>query len=220
MRVLTAGIALILLAGAPAAAHPGHGADVVAVEGDNFRYAPETITVGVGDAVVWFWQGEVARNHSVTADPGQAEQFDSDPQGPPSNQTHPVGDSFSHVFRNEGRFTYHCRVHPSMQGAVEVVALPDPGRPLKLSNLRADASGRRLEVRFRLSKAADVVARIAHRRGDRWRAVKTLDRRAARGQNRFGMAVGNLGPGRYRLSLAAYDDANRRVEKRLRFSLD
>ncbi len=109
MRRLTAAVALILCTAAPAGAHPGHGAEAVTVDGDATRFTPAEVTIGVNENVFWFWEGAISRNHSVTADSGQSESFDSDPDGPPTNETHPQGDSFSHVFRHEGQFTYHCR---------------------------------------------------------------------------------------------------------------
>jgi plastocyanin len=220
MRRLAAAIALTLFAVAPAGAHPGHGGEAVTIEGDAFRYSPPSARIAVGEPVVWFWQGTLARNHSVTADPGQAEQFDSDPAGPPTNATHPEGDSFSHVFTHEGQFWYHCKVHAEMQGFVEVVQLPGQGERLRLRKLKVAPRDERIEVRFRLSAAADLALRIAERREGRWQTVKTLYRKADSGKNLLKLPIGRLDDGRYRLSLAAYDEANRRVEAKDRFSLD
>ena len=219
MRRLALVATLVLCSTAPAGAHPGHGAEPVTIDGDAFRYTPQSVTVAVGDTVVWFWQGAVARNHSVTADSGQAEQFDSDPGGPPTNDTHPAGDSFSHVFTHEGRFTYHCRVHSDMTGVVEVVRLPGQGPPLKLSGLRVSARDTRIEVRFRLTAAADLALRIGERSNNHWHTVKSLYRSGDKGKNRLKVPVGDLDDGSYRLTLAAYDAANRRAEARQRFSL-
>ncbi len=220
MRRLAAGIALgLCFAVAPAGAHPGYGGDSVTIEGDAFRYSPPSVTVAVGEPVVWFWQGTLSRNHSVTADPGQAEQFDSDPGGPPTNDTHPEGDSFTHVFSHEGQFWYHCRVHAEMQGFVEVVRLPGQGERLRLSKLEVAPRGERIEVRFKLSAVADLALRIAERRERRWHTVKTLYRKADSGKNRLKLPAGGLEDGHYRLSVAAYDEANRRAEAKDKFSL-
>jgi plastocyanin len=205
-------VVAVFLVGTPGtAAHPGHGADAVTIEGDAFRFAPELTTVGVGDTVIWFWEGSLFRNHSVTADPGQAEQFDSDPGATPTNAGHPWGSSFSHSFTRKGRFAYHCKVHPSMRGVVEVVDVPDriAGAP-KIRALRIDSGRRRPLALFRLSERAELVGRIAKRRGGRWREAESFFERARRGKNRFAVPVRGLGPGRYRLSLIAYDAANRR----------
>src|SRR5688572_12196058 len=80
VRGLAGATALVLvLLPAASGAHPGHGLEPVVVDGDSFAYEPATVTVGVGDSLVWTWDGNLFNNHSVTADPGQAEQFDSDP---------------------------------------------------------------------------------------------------------------------------------------------
>lgn len=207
-RLAIATAVLVLGATAAAPAHPGHGADSVTVAGDTFRYSPFRITVGTGDAVVWFWDGRV-RNHSVTADPGQAEQFDSDPGGPPTNASHPEGSSFSHVFQNEGVFTYFCKNYANMRGEVEVVELPPATAAPRLSDLRV-SDGPDATARYRLSKRAQVVARIAERRKRGWRTVASFSRTGGAGQNRLGLGGEDLGEGRHRLSLVAYDDADQR----------
>lgn len=156
----------------------------------------------------------------MTSDPGQAEQFDSDPEGPPTNEAHPVGSSFSHVFNNVGRFTYYCKTHPNMRGAVDVVAIPGPAEPPRLSGLRVSTRGASATARFRLSRRAQVVGRIAEQRGDRWRTVKSFYRRGRSGANRIRLPAGALEEGRYRLGLVAYDSADRRSnDVRVQFSL-
>jgi plastocyanin len=220
VRALAAATAALccLIAG-PASAHPGHGAEPVTIEGDSFSYSPQNVTVAIGQPVIWFWKGTIARNHSVTADPGQAEQFDSDPHGPPDNQTHPEGDYFSHTFRTEGRFTYHCKVHPDMTGVVEVIRLPGQGPPLKLSKLRVTPRAEKIKVRFRITARADLALRIGEHANHRWRTVKSVYRSADKGANRLKLPVRDLEDGPYRLTVTAYDAANRRTEARKRFSL-
>lgn len=184
------------------AAHPGHGPSQVSVGGGAFF--PNAITVATDDTVLWFWTGPDL-NHTVTADPGQAESFDSDPTGVP---VHPRNDVFSHRFTHVGRFTYFCRVHPAtMRGAVQVVKPPplDETRP-RLSRVRANgASG---YLRFRSSERATVLARIERRRRGRWRAARSFDVEAKRGRNRARMPLRGLASGRYRARLVAYDRAD------------
>jgi plastocyanin len=220
MRRAGLAVALALCAAAPASGHPGHGAEAVNIQGDTARFTPGEVTVGVGDAVVWFWNGTFARNHSVTADPGQAETFDSDPAGPPTNETHPPGDSFSHTFRTVGRFTYHCQVHATMTGVVNVVEVPAGARPLRLSGFRVIARGDGVEARFRLSRRADLVGRVSERRRGDWRAVDTFNATGRKGRNEVEVPSGSLDADhRYRLALTAYDFLNRRASARDRFSL-
>ena len=213
MRRLASATALVfaLLPAAGAGAHPGHGFEPVLVDGDSFAFEPASVTIGVGDSLVWTWDGNLFNNHSVTADPGQAEQFDSDPGRLPTNNTHPRGSSFSHVFAHKGTFTYYCKVHPTMRGSVDVIAVPDavPGPP-RLRSLELEAKGERVRASFRLSEKADVVGRIAARKGGRWRTVDSFSQRARPGANELRVPADDLKPGAYRLTLVAYDGADRR----------
>lgn len=209
-----AGLAAWATIGAgPAGGHPAHGTKQVTVRGDLQTYEPESVTIWDGDSVGWKWQGG-AGDHSVTADAGQRERFDSDPDGPPAVGTHPDGDGFTHLFTKPGTYTYYCRTYPTMQGEVVVRALPG-SRP-RIRNLRVRATS----ARFRLSKRADVVGRIESRRSGDWRIVKSFARRGRRGRNRIDLPTGSLEAGRYRLSLMAYDLWTRRSRvHRERFSL-
>ncbi len=218
MKRLAAVALLTLCSVAPAGAHPGHGAIAVTVDGDATRYSPAEVKIGVNDSVVWFWSGVVSRDHSVTADAGQAEAFDSDPAGPPTAATHPDGDSFSHTFRHKGRFTYHCQVHPEMTGVVNVVGLPG-SEDLRVNGFRVAGRDDSIHVRFTLSRRADVVFRLTQWRKPNWEAVKTLSRKARKGRNVFDFPARNLDAGRYRLALTAYDARNGRAAIQGPFSL-
>ena len=202
------------LGAAARAAHPGHGPGQVLIGAGT--YSPRTIRVATGDRVLWFWNGPDV-NHTVTAEPGQAEAFDSDPGGIPLHQRNHV---YSHDFTQAGSFRYFCRVHPeTMQGVVEVVA-PPPGdvtRPV-LSRVRASSTTGRL--RFTVSEPATVLVRVERRRKSRWRARRDFDVAAKRGQNRARMPLRGLGAGAYRARLVAYDDAdNASREAIVRFRL-
>ncbi len=189
----------------PAGAHPGHGGSPVTVDGDSFAYAPAALKVAIGDTVIWTWQGSVFRNHSVTADPGQVEEFDSDPAGPPTTATHPPGDGFVHTFSHEGTFTYFCRTHPAMRGSVEVITLPSQGRPPRIRGLRIEGA----LATYRLSRSAAVVARIARPPSAGGRVVESLSKRGRPGKNTLRIPRADLAPGRYELRLIAYDSADR-----------
>src|ERR687884_1486227 len=86
--------------------------------------APATVQIDPGDTVHWTFSGPDT-NHSVTADAGQTEMFDSDPGNDVPN--HMVGDPFDWTFRTPGSFTYYCKVHPfTMKGRVNVGPQPNP----------------------------------------------------------------------------------------------
>lgn len=73
---------------------------------DN-RFEPREVTIKVGEAVRWEFQG--GAKHDVVAKDGQ---FVSD--------LLKTG-SFTHVFTQPGVFKYDCSIHPEMVGVVRVV---------------------------------------------------------------------------------------------------
>ena len=188
---------------ATVAAHPGHGPVPIDVAGQAFT--PNEVRVGTGDTVLWVWAGPDL-DHTVTADPGQLERFDSDPDGTPE---HKADDSFSHFFDRPGSYTYFCRRHPDqMKGTVRVVELPglgDTKRP-RLTGVHVGPQGRR--VAFWLSERAIVLVRIQRRARGKWRSVRDFDVFARRGRQRPLLPLRGLSPGRYRVHLVAYDDAD------------
>ncbi|MDF2771057.1 MAG: blue (type 1) copper domain protein, partial [Geminicoccaceae bacterium] len=92
----------------PAAQHPETQApDTVIVTIRQFRYERDTITVKVGDVVVWRNADQL--EHTVTADSGAFESPLIKPGGEWSNR-----------FGVAGRFSYHCMPHPFMKAVVHV----------------------------------------------------------------------------------------------------
>jgi plastocyanin len=195
---------LLLPGGAPG--HPGHGNQVVNLA--NTQFTPASYSIYEGDVVVWSWAGPDT-NHSVTADPGQAEQFDSDPTGPPTSESHPVGSSFTHVVRRAGRYTYFCKVHPTMRGSVEVKKL-DASRPqisaIRVKPRRFCRRCRRPVLEVAVSEDVNVSGELERRKRGRWRPVRTIGQMFfPAGRRRKPISIGGLRPGRYRLVLAARD---------------
>lgn len=74
----------------------------------EFAYEPDPVVVQVGGKVTW--QNEDAAPHTATADDGS---FDTG--------TIEKGKLGSATFKEPGTFTYHCEIHPTMHGTVEVV---------------------------------------------------------------------------------------------------
>ena len=210
-------VAALVAAPAPTLGHPGHGPTEVYVA-DNI-FSPGTATIATGDTVVWKWYGPAA-NHSVTADPGQAESFDSDPGKQPAEIDHATGFVFTHTFTDLGRFTYVCRVHPAMRGTVIVIAPVAPDvigprltkvslRPNRICGRHTRSCGRtRTYLRLTSSEPASIVARIDRRKRGRWRLVRTLSLRAPQGPSRTRLRVNGLEPGPFRLRLVAYDNSD------------
>jgi plastocyanin len=92
---------------------PGVVADGTSVDIKLFQFKPKELEVKRGGMVTWM-NGD-AIDHSVTSgNPGKpTDAFDSD--------FFAQGASFSHTFTESGTFTYFCRRHPHMQGAVKVL---------------------------------------------------------------------------------------------------
>lgn len=90
------------------ATSPAPAPETHAVTIQNFSFAPATLTVKVGDTVVWTQEDSVS--HTVTSDTG-------------SELSSPLltkGKTFAHTFTKRGTFSYHCTPHPSMKANVIV----------------------------------------------------------------------------------------------------
>jgi plastocyanin len=80
------------------------GAGVTIVD---FAFQPAYVVVGAGSTVSWYNAGGAP--HTATSDFGA---FDSGTLG--------SGGGFSTTFWTPGTYTYHCAIHPSMVGTVQV----------------------------------------------------------------------------------------------------
>ena len=240
-------LATALAFGTTASGHPGHGPGHVGIEALSFT--PETVRVVEGGPVVWSWNGEGGEQtrHSVTADPGQAESFDSDPGVAPTEIQHARGDYFTHTFSTPGTYTYQCKVHSAaMRGKVVVLEKfnsdpgPAPGgqKPPRLTAMSV-AQGRectrrrpcrraRAVLTVDLSAGAELVGRVqrrhprraATRRSRGWSSVRSFYFQARPGLSRRALPVAGLRPGGYRLLVRAYDrDGTRTDQAFARFSL-
>jgi plastocyanin len=203
LAVAMCGAGLALIGAAPAAAHPGHGPTVVTVGG--LAFSPSSVVVLAGDTVIWDWAGPDT-DHSVSAEPGQAEAFDSDPGRSAAEIRHPRGHVFPHLFRQAGTYRYVCRVHPTMRGEIVVRAggPPRDGTPPAFTGLRVIGT----VAHARLTEDADVGATI--RAWGRRRTLRTFGRAGFTGTNRYRLPVRGLAAGRYILRLTAVDDAGNR----------
>jgi plastocyanin len=92
-------------------------------------YDPPTISVTVGDTVMWI--NEDREGHTVTSGQGSGrfgwmgDDFGS-PDGIFESGRFMLGDSWSHTFQEEGTFRYFCVIHPWMEGIINVEqVIPD-----------------------------------------------------------------------------------------------
>lgn len=86
------------------------------IEISNFSFQPNMLTVPAGTEVTW--NNRDPAFHTVTSDDGS---FDSDDIM--------SGGRFSHTFDQPGSYSYHCKVHPSMQGMIQVIETSAAGTP-------------------------------------------------------------------------------------------
>jgi len=103
-------LAALALAAAPAAAGgPAPPGPTSAIH--DRIYSPAAITVAAGQTITW--RNETLGPHTVTS---TSELFNSGRiEG---------GTGFSLKFSNPGTFDYYCTIHPTMKGAVTVLAIP------------------------------------------------------------------------------------------------
>jgi len=218
LAAFAAALASASLAGG-ASSHTGHGAIRVSVAA--FAYAPKEIQLVTGDVVNWVWDGPDT-NHTVTADPGQAESFDSDPGVPAGSVQHSEGDNYFDAFYRAGRFTYSCRVHPFMQGTIVV---RDPFKP-RISRFAVSPEAfctapgcRRGRLRILISEEAVLRGRIQRRTPAGFRNVRRLGPlRIPIGRSGHRLPLTGLPPRRYRVVASATDTgANRSKRARATF---
>jgi plastocyanin len=76
----------------------------------TFKFAPGTLTVKVGTAVVW--TNPTGAPHTVTSDSGDPASF--------NGMLNPNGGTYRFTFTQPGTYTYHCSVHPYMTATITV----------------------------------------------------------------------------------------------------
>jgi len=93
----------------------------------DFSFTPPSVTIQVGDTIVWTNAGGV---HTVTGDAS------TDPFG--SNAI-PV--SCSETFTKPGTFAYHCEFHASFGMRGTVIVMPATTTPLRIMSVSAEPAG-------------------------------------------------------------------------------
>ena len=175
-RALVVAAVAALVSAAPAAAAPKQAEVSVQFS----AYGPSQLDVLPGTSVVW--SNVSQRTHTVTADD---ETFDSGHLDP--------GARFRVTFARPGTYTYHCTIHSSIRGEIDVrrvildtlpTAAVPVGSNVDFSGRTADAKPIRIERRVSGSRFA-TVARAVAGRGGAWHvavpATVTGDYRAVSG---------------------------------------
>ena len=195
-------VSLLLPGGA--AAHPGHAVATVDV-GQN-SYAPAEITIFVGDGINWVFRGPDT-NHSITADPGQIESFDSDPAT--RRPCTPSTTRYYHDFYGLGTYTYHCKVHPEMRGTIHVENPQPPAlrsakvKPSELCNGRGCPEAK---LKVEVGETANIVGTIQRRGKKNWKEVREIGPTAVEtGKSALPLDIEGLKPDKYRAVVRAQD---------------
>ena len=174
-----AGVAAAAVAGVAAspalAAEPHHASTGPRVAMEFAAFDPERIDAVAGDTVTWH-NDSVAR-HTVTADDGS---FDSGALF--------GGDSYARRFGAPAVVRYHCSVHPSMRGEVDVRRVlldaprepAAPGRPFTLTGRAALPAGGIVSIERDAGADGFVPVAKATVGGDRAFATSLRPRRTAR----------------------------------------
>jgi plastocyanin len=182
--LVPAPLALLLLL---AAAGPASAAERL-VNVVDFEFQPKTLQVDPGDTVTWTFSDG---GHTTTANPGQAEKWDS---GPAAN---PAGFRLRHTFRNPGRYGYICIPHGSfMTGVVQVGRDEFPKSQRSFKQTRRSSS---ITMSFRLLEPAKVTVRL------RGPSRRTATRRRLE-PGRHSIKLSRLHAGRYSGTVTFEDD--------------
>ncbi len=106
LALLVAVLSVALVTGVTAGATtPRRALHTIQMKG--FKYRPDSLRIGGGDTVLFVNADD--EPHSISID---TIEFDSGDIAP--------GSKFRWVFRQKGRFRYHCEVHPKMKGLLIV----------------------------------------------------------------------------------------------------
>jgi plastocyanin len=76
---------------------------------DDLAFAPQTVTVSVGQVLQWKNTGQVM--HTVTFDGAQSCLTDAQLNG---------GSTWDVTFSQAGTYAYRCTIHPQMTGTITV----------------------------------------------------------------------------------------------------
>lgn len=93
----------------------------------NFRFLPPSVTIEVGDEVLW--RNASIHEHTVTLDPAETERDDlpQRPEGAETFNSGPIepGQTFRHRFEVAGEYRYFCIPHQHREMTGTVVVLED-----------------------------------------------------------------------------------------------
>jgi plastocyanin len=89
----------------------------------DYQWSDSDINLDLGEHATWYWTGPDTM-HSVTGQPPNASQWDSDPGSLPQ---HNIGDNYQLTFDQPGIYHFQCKIHSLVAGTV--VVSNNPGDP-------------------------------------------------------------------------------------------
>jgi len=141
-----AALGLVLLVALLAFAAPADAANR-RISISDYQWSNDQVDIDLGEHVTWYWTGPDTM-HSVTGQPPNASQWDSDPGSLPK---HNIGDNYQLSFDQPGIYHFQCKIHSLVRGTVVVSNTPgDPSSepdPVPKSNVDLKAPRmRKLEL--------------------------------------------------------------------------
>ena len=162
----------------------------------DFQFTPKNVSVDPGDTVKWNFQGPT--EHTSTSKSGQAEKWTSGLKG--------EGGSFSHKFTHPGKYQFFCQPHPFMTGAVTV---GHDAVAKSFTSVKARGGTRSVKVTVKLKEAAKLTVSAKGR--------KKATRRLKKGKHTVKLT--KLPSGRYKVSVTAQDDFDKKTKKKVTASV-
>jgi plastocyanin len=237
MRLTIAGVTIAAVLALPAAAVADatiQATDGTLPDGSDNRWAPNAVTVKVGETVTWSFAGTTIA-HNVKSGAGWEFSNTAAVAGPPA----------THVFTAPGTYEFFCQLHATpMRGTVTVTdetgapPPPPPPPPLseqpfvndfpapkvlevrdevapKLDRVTVSRVRKGARVRFRLSEAGNVAIELT--RGGKPAKSRTVEVR----KGTSSVTITGLRAGRYRVQVSASDLAGNAagVAKRARITI-
>ena len=81
----------------------------------NYQWSDDDLHLDLGEHVTWYWTGPDTM-HSITGQPPNATQWDSDPGTLPQ---HNIGDDYQLSFDQPGIYHFQCKIHSLVAGTVD-----------------------------------------------------------------------------------------------------
>ena len=117
----------------------------------DYKWSDDSLHLDLGEHVTWYWTGPDLM-HSITGQPPNATQWDSDPGTLPQ---HSIGDDYELTFDKPGVYRFQCKIHSLVRGTVTVSdtpgnpeAEPDPVPKSNVDRTAPKMRGVKLPVKF------------------------------------------------------------------------